>query len=107
MRKAKPKSVAGIPLMSQGVPVGVLYLENTLISGIFTTDRLELVGLLANRLVYARAFEEFLKHDGNDESLGESLTDRELEILRLISEGLSNREIAYHLDLTVNTVKTQ
>jgi len=106
MRKAKPKSVAGIPLMSQGVPVGVLYLENTLISGIFTTDRLELVGLLANRLVYARAFEEFLKHDGNDESLGESLTDRELEILRLISEGLSNREIAYHLDLTVNTVKT-
>ena len=32
MRKAKPKSVAGIPLMSQGVPVGVLYLENTLIS---------------------------------------------------------------------------
>ena len=64
------------------------------------------MGLLANRLVYARAFEEFLKHDGNDESLGESLTDRELEILRLISEGLSNREIAYHLDLTVNTVKT-
>jgi predicted ATPase/DNA-binding CsgD family transcriptional regulator len=37
--------------------------------------------------------------------LTESLTERELDILRLISEGLSNREIAQELVLTPGTVK--
>jgi len=35
----------------------------------------------------------------------EPLTDREMEILRLISRGLSNREIASELVLTSGTVK--
>jgi DNA-binding NarL/FixJ family response regulator len=33
------------------------------------------------------------------------LTDRELEVLRLLEEGLSNREIASHLHLSLHTVK--
>jgi LuxR family maltose regulon positive regulatory protein len=37
--------------------------------------------------------------------LVEPLTERELEILRLISRGLSNREIASELVLTLGTVK--
>ena len=36
----------------------------------------------------------------------ESLTDREWEILRLIDAGLSNREIAERLVLSLNTVTT-
>jgi LuxR family maltose regulon positive regulatory protein len=35
----------------------------------------------------------------------EPLSDRELEILQLISEGLTNREIASRLFLSLNTVK--
>jgi LuxR family maltose regulon positive regulatory protein len=35
----------------------------------------------------------------------EPLSDRELEILRLIAQGLSNREISERLFLALNTVK--
>jgi len=36
----------------------------------------------------------------------EDLTEREWEILRLLVEGLSNKEIASALCITVNTVET-
>ena len=39
------------------------------------------------------------------EVLVEPLSDRELEVLRLVSDGLSNLEIAGHLAVTVGTVK--
>ncbi|MBN1317575.1 MAG: response regulator transcription factor [Anaerolineales bacterium] len=35
----------------------------------------------------------------------EPLTDREMDVLRLICNGLSNREIADRLTVTLNTVK--
>lgn len=108
LRKRKPKSVACIPLFAQGIPVGVLYIENTLIPGIFTSERLEPVERLVNRAAYARAFWEFVRGVDGDAPLvpGELLTDREMEILRLIDKGLSNKEIGDLLNLTVNTVKT-
>ena len=37
--------------------------------------------------------------------LGEPLSQRELEILQLIAQGLSNREISERLFLALNTVK--
>ncbi|MEA3339295.1 MAG: LuxR C-terminal-related transcriptional regulator, partial [Chloroflexota bacterium] len=36
---------------------------------------------------------------------GEPLTDREKEILLLVSTGITNREVAHHLSISVNTVK--
>lgn len=46
----------------------------------------------------------FVRDDRRVESLG--LTPRELEILELIAEGLSNREIAERVHVSENTVKT-
>lgn len=50
------------------------------------------------------AGEPFLPDDRKREALG--ITPRELEILELIAQGLSNREIAAKLFVSENTVKT-
>ena len=34
------------------------------------------------------------------------LTEKETEVIKLVSEGLSNKEIAERLDISTNTVKT-
>lgn len=47
---------------------------------------------------------EFVRDEDRLESLG--ITPRELEILGLIAEGLSNREIAERASVSENTVKT-
>ena len=45
---------------------------------------------------------------GQDDRLGQSagLTAREVEVLALITQGMSNQEIAVHLYLSINSVKT-
>jgi two-component system, NarL family, response regulator LiaR len=50
------------------------------------------------------AVEPFVPDDAKREELG--ITPRELEILGLIAQGLSNREIAEKLFVSENTVKT-
>ena len=58
---------------------------------------------LAKRLV-----QQYLRRTpGSEQDYAYSeLTDRELEVLRLIGEGMTNREIAEQLRLTVRTVQT-
>ncbi|MGI6668858.1 MAG: AAA family ATPase [Acetivibrionales bacterium] len=109
---SKAKSMACIPLQLRGVPVGVLYLESNVLTGIFTEERIELLKFLASQMIYAKAMQVFLEHHGNETSEEaslyqvDSLTGKELEVLRLIAAGLLNREIAERLGMTLNTVKT-
>jgi DNA-binding CsgD family transcriptional regulator len=56
------------------------------------------------REVLVPAPADFIRDQGRLESLG--ITPRELEILELIAEGLSNREIAERAHVSENTVKT-
>ena len=56
------------------------------------------------REVMVPAPADFVRDDSKVESLG--ITPRELEILQLIAEGLSNKEIAERAYVSENTVKT-
>jgi PAS domain S-box-containing protein len=57
-----PKSVLCIPLLNKTRLSGILYLENRLLSGIFTTDRMKMMKVLASQIAIsienARLFEE-------------------------------------------------
>ena len=55
--------------------------------------------------VAARVIQELHRAKIAEVNLHTKLTDRELEILRLIAKGLSNREIAEHLVISNQTVK--
>jgi PAS domain S-box-containing protein len=49
IQKHQPKSILCIPILNQGQSIGVLYLENNLTVGAFTSDRVELLNLLCTQ----------------------------------------------------------
>jgi len=48
--RQQPKSVLCLPLVHQGRLTGLLYLENNLTTGVFTSDRLEVLNLLSSQI---------------------------------------------------------
>ncbi|KZM42017.1 hypothetical protein OA92_12315 [Marinomonas sp. SBI22] len=49
IQEQSPVSLLCYPILKQGVLMGILYLENNLISGAFTKDRLEVLNILAGQ----------------------------------------------------------
>ncbi|MBE9005369.1 AAA family ATPase [Fortiea sp. LEGE XX443] len=49
MIRQQPKSLLCTPILRQGKLIGILYLENNLISGAFTSDRLTILNLLCSQ----------------------------------------------------------
>ncbi|MBD2480857.1 AAA family ATPase [Planktothrix sp. FACHB-1365] len=45
----QPKSILCVPLLNQGKLIGILYLENNLMAGAFTSERLEILNLLSSQ----------------------------------------------------------
>ena len=45
----QPKSILGLPILNQGNLVGILYLENSLVSDVFTRDRLLVLNFLCTQ----------------------------------------------------------
>jgi len=46
----KPKSIICIPVLSKGNLIGILYLENSLIEGVFNTERIEILKIISSQL---------------------------------------------------------
>lgn len=99
MLQHQPKSVLCTPILSQGKFLGLVYLENNLIKGAFTSDRLELVNMLItqaaiaieNAKLYAREREKTLEleqkeaqYRGIFESVNDGLSIYDMETGRCI-----------------------
>ncbi|MEW6623972.1 MAG: helix-turn-helix transcriptional regulator [Bacillota bacterium] len=91
----------------------MLYLENSFIPGVFAPERLETLKLLSTQIAYIKKLESYLQDDIGDIDNGDgeayhcpivSLTERETEILKLIAAGMSNKEIAERLEMTIKII---
>ncbi len=49
MRSQQPRSVLCAPIHNQGKMVGILYLENNLVTGAFTSDRMEVLNIITTQ----------------------------------------------------------
>ncbi|MEH1852001.1 MAG: AAA family ATPase [Nostoc sp.] len=74
--RQQPKSILCSPILHQGKLLGILYLENNLATGAFTSDRVELLNLLCTQaaisLENARLYERSLEYS---QQLERSLDD--------------------------------
>lgn len=112
IQEERPRSILCLPVRYLDHRDGVLYLENNLTPDAFTAERLEVLEMIFSRMVYLRLWQIEDYGDSNTSAdqakatVVELLTSRELEIVRLMADGLSNKQIALHLDITEGTVKS-
>ncbi|MES2646284.1 MAG: LuxR C-terminal-related transcriptional regulator [Bacteroidota bacterium] len=60
--------------------------------------------IVVEKAVYITQLNQFVRNEKQLLELG--LSKRELEVLQLMADGLSNQEIAAHLYVSLNTIKT-
>lgn len=96
MRKALDLGAAGYIPKSAGIEVMLSALRLVLVGGIYVPPDLL-------RKAAPPGITEVV--DAAAELSPDSLTSRQQEVLRLLGEGKSNKEIARQLDLSENTVK--
>ncbi|HAO12328.1 MAG TPA: hypothetical protein DCQ51_14420 [Planktothrix sp. UBA8407] len=75
----QPKSILCVPLLNQGKLIGILYLENNLITGAFTSQRLEVLNLLSSQA--AISIENALLYKTLEEKVTERTQALQQEIL--------------------------
>ncbi|XZO01633.1 MAG: AAA family ATPase [Microcoleus sp.] len=82
----QPYSILCSPILHQGKLLGILYLENTLVTGAFTSDRVELLNLLcaqaAISLENARLYEQSQAYSQQIEQAFQQLQQTQLQMVQ-------------------------
>lgn len=88
----QPQSILCAPLLNQGQLSGILYLENNLTTGAFTSDRVEILQLLSGQA--AIAIDNDRLYTNLEEKVAERTQDlsKALEDLKLAQDGLIQSE---------------
>jgi class 3 adenylate cyclase len=68
LRKYKPQSVLCVPVLQHGNFVGAIYLENRLVGGVFTMERLQMIRLLSGQI--AVSIESSLAYETLEQKVG-------------------------------------
>ncbi|MEH2223744.1 trifunctional serine/threonine-protein kinase/ATP-binding protein/sensor histidine kinase [Nostoc sp.] len=83
--RQQPKSLLCTPILHQGKLIGILYLENNLIAGVFTHDRLQVINLLCSQAAISLENASlYQRSQENTQQLEHSLTDLKQMQLQLV-----------------------
>jgi predicted ATPase/DNA-binding CsgD family transcriptional regulator/GAF domain-containing protein len=112
--RARNHTVCCLPVRLQDEPAGLLYLERQPASPPLSDRELDALAVLAAQMLFYTRLSTTLraqtpavsgKADKSVTGPFVPLSDREYEVLQLIAQGLSNKEIAAQLGVTPGTVK--
>lgn len=94
IRSNESKSILAMPLLKQGVLIGMLYLENKLSVNVFTQERLDLLNLLSGQIVIsidnARLYTDTINLNKNLTDLNKSLVDLNKSYARFVPQEFLN-----------------
>jgi len=87
IRVAQPRSVLCLPLLNQSRIVGLLYVENNLVTGAFTPKRTSVLGVLSTHaaisLENARLYAQLIEESARREEVSERLRQTQTELARV------------------------
>ena len=91
-------------LVQRAIQVGA---SGYLVKGVPARELAKVIRLVysGNMILSQEASQALIQMDVQPSKVGDDLTDRELEVLALLAEGLSNAEIAQHLTISTSTAK--
>ncbi|KJS33274.1 MAG: hypothetical protein VR64_02755 [Desulfatitalea sp. BRH_c12] len=99
VQQHKPKSIFCLPIVRQADLVALLYLENNLVAGVFTPDRIEILQLIASQAAIsienAKLYENVRQKERDLIVLSEKLRSLSSELL--LTEERERRRIAVEL----------
>ena len=93
--RVKPRSLLGLPILRQGEVIGLLYLENNLVTGAFTPERLEALSLLASQAAISLEIALLLSREQSARAAAEEAERRSAflaEAGEILSESLDYKE---------------